>query len=519
MNDKIQKILDDIYTIEPDLKKQEPDIIKIIDALLSAKPDVTWDTNFQNNLKNKILENFQNNNLNKKSLKINFKNMNKLAYGLGGVALLLVLVILPQTLKKGQGPNTNLNNNVPGLNLGLEIAKVGANAFGTLQAASSGDNGAMTASAPQANGVATEEADSTKAAPGRVAAGYGGGGGVSGAGMDATSSIAPYPYYYTNYNYIYAGEEFTQDQSQLDVLKRIKNIDSTISGIDNVDLGIFDLGKLKNGKVQIFTINEDREFGYSVSVDLQEGMISIYENYLKWPQPNYDKQLTMSDWPADEEMINIANDFMQEYGIDTSIYGTPEVDKNWLMAYPADAAGIIRPDYVPYYASLIYPLMIDGKTVYDESGNKFGMTVSINLYHKKVSSVWNIFAQKYQSSGYQMETDVAKILERAQRGGFYPMPLYESDDQAQIQNIDISLGTPELAWVSTWQYENNQSHQLFVPALVFPITDKPDDLGYYWQKNIVVPLATDLLNQNNDYPPIRIMEDTNVDPKNSGYAQ
>lgn len=509
MKEQIQKILADLYVVDPDLKKQEVEIIKVIETLLAAKPDITWDQNFQNNLKNKILLDF---NEDKNYKKINFKHMNKLAYGLGAVALVLVLVILPQTLKKGQGPNNNPLNNVPGLDLGLEIAKVGQNAFGTLQAASSGNNGEM-AAAPQATGmggggqqVALEDSD-VKSAPDRVAAGYGGGG-VTG------SMIAPYPYY-TNYNYVYGGETFTQDQAQLDVLKRVKNIDSTISGIDNVDLGIFDLGKLKNGKVQIFTINEDREFGYSVSVDLQEGMISIYENYLKWPQPNYEKQLSMSDWPADEEMISIANDFMQEYGIDTSIYGTPEVDKNWLMAYPADASGIIRPDYVPYYASLIYPLMIDGKTVYDESGNKFGMTVSINLYHKKVSSVWNIFAQKYQSSGYQMETDVTKILERAQRGGFYPMPLYEGDDASQIQNIDISLGTPTLAWVSTWQYENNQSNQLFVPALVFPITDKPDDLGYYWQKNIVVPLASDLLNQNNDYPPIRIMEDST----DSGYAQ
>jgi len=60
-----------------------------------------------------------------------------------------------------------------------------------------------------------------------------------------------------------------------------------------------------------------------------------------------------------------------------------------------------------------------------------------------------------------------------------------------------------------WKYdETSRSNQiLFIPALVFPIKNLPAE-GYYYQKNIIVPLAKELLDQNEQPPyPVPLMKE------------
>jgi len=42
---------------------------------------------------------------------------------------------------------------------------------------------------------------------------------------------------------------------------------------------------------------------------------------------------------------------------------------------------------------------------------------------------------------------------------------------------------------------------LIIPALIFPITKTPVE-GYYYQKNIIVPLAKELLEENENPVPL-----------------
>ncbi len=93
-NSKIQSILADLYKIEPQFKQNQPQIKKIVEELLLAKPEIQIDQAFVNQLreelaaKTKIEDKFV---FNKLSL-TNFKFMKKLDFAFLGVAAVLLIV-------------------------------------------------------------------------------------------------------------------------------------------------------------------------------------------------------------------------------------------------------------------------------------------------------------------------------------------------------------------------------------------------------------------------------------------
>jgi hypothetical protein len=69
------------------------------------------------------------------------------------------------------------------------------------------------------------------------------------------------------------------------------------------------------------------------------------------------------------------------------------------------------------------------------------------------------------------------------------MPIRQGEERI------IEVGTPTRQYVLYSNFSNNQANFLLVPSLIFPITKTPDDQNYFYQKNIVVPLAKELLDQ------------------------
>jgi hypothetical protein len=155
--------------------------------------------------------------------------------------------------------------------------------------------------------------------------------------------------------------------------------------------------------------------------------------------------------------------------------------------------------------SVIYPFLLDGKQVYDDWGSKQGLQLNVNLEFNKVSSLYNLNTQNYQSSNYKMETDKDKILKLLRNGSIYPYYNYQETD---TKIVEIPVGTPKLQYVRTWQYKNNISDELLVPALVFPILN-PDKTDNPYKTSVVIPLAKDLIDQaqkqDNGGGPIRVM--------------
>jgi hypothetical protein len=363
--------------------------------------------------------------------------------------------------------------------------RLGLDAFGSLTGASSGAR-------PESGGGGMglgAGANALSAAP--VMAPMAGGD----AALAETSAkmIAPGDWTPTVYKHVYKGEALEGLTDRVDVYRRTRGAGGPVSSLLGQDLGLMDLGAAKSASVQSFTIAEDRENGYVINVNPEEGTINIYENYLKWTYPErscadqacFDSfRLKEGDMLSDAEAIRIADAFLAEYGVSKEGYGAPVVRDDWRSMYlrTADKAGFWFPDV----AAVVYPQLVDGKPVYDESGAPYGLNVNVNVRHKRASGLWNLSTRNFQVSSYAAETDAERLIGIAEKGGV-------SGDQWMPEGakvVEVELGTPSVAYSRVWLWNGGVSGELSVPTLVFPVLNAPQE---YWRQNVTVPLAKELL--------------------------
>ncbi|MDP2951237.1 MAG: hypothetical protein Q8N55_02530, partial [bacterium] len=331
------------------------------------------------------------------------------------------------------------------------------------------------------------------------------------AGIGGASGGIAMPYFITNYNYVYTGDNFNVNSDGLVYKRKMDNSLSInlVKAIRGMNLGL-DLNKLSNLKINSLEISEDKQFGYSLYFDLRGNIFSINLNWEKWPtQENYSPN---SQMPTDEEIVAIADKFFEDYGIDISRYGKGQVIQNQggIMYSKAESSvstnsSTVQPDSSmerPYtaYASVVYPLQINGQTVYDQSGQVYGLTVGIDLGYNRVTSAYNINAGNFASSKYEIETDPQELIKIAEKGGLSYGNYYSPEAQ---ENIDVELETPKQGLVMMWRAEEGDSFgtELFVPALIFPVKPTTDQ-SYFYRNNIVVPLVGEMMNNNDGGIPV-----------------
>lgn len=424
--------------------------------------------------------------------------MKNARYVLAALVIILIMVYSLLIWQKRNPDQPTENNNKPNKQsaLSVNIKKVAASAFGSLSYQTLSGDQNMTESNNQRNAMATNA-----------------GGAVDGKMIAPDTMPAYQPTYY---QYIYQGDEFNLSDEELAILKRIKG-ENAKNNFANFNLGLLNLNSFKDAGLNNFNIVQDQKFGYSIYVNLFEGSISLSENWEKWYGTNYaPREFKNTDIPADETIIALTDDFLSEHDIDAKLYGQPEVQKNnYNLILPMDKAETavamdVRENTSTIYpvsnnVSVIYPFLIDGKQVYDDWGSKQGLQLNVNLEFNKVSSLYNLNTQNYQSSNYKMETDKDKILKLLRNGSIYPYYNYQETD-AKI--VEIPVGTPKIQYVRTWQYKNNISDELLVPALVFPILN-PEKTDNPYKTSVVIPLAKDIIdqaqNQDNGGGPIRVM--------------
>ncbi|MFA6106980.1 MAG: hypothetical protein WC745_04925 [Patescibacteria group bacterium] len=346
------------------------------------------------------------------------------------------------------------------------------------------------------------------------------------------------------YKYVYKGEKINLPESRLPVFKRLKGFGKDVNASDilgNFGVDGINLNKFGSAKADNLSLIEQREYGYSLNINFTEGSFSLNQSWNTWPHPEnqckddacYESfRLKESDMLNDGELTAIAGQFLNDYGVSLDGYGQPEIIDDWRAWYNASSEKTNY--YFPDAVSVVYPLIIGGQPVFEEGGAKVGINVSISVREKKVSGVYNLNSQNYQSSLYDIETDQDKILEMAQSsdGGYYyplmmntgtaesrPAPDSETgeivsepeDDEFGLKERvkEIGLNTPVLGLVRMWIYKDNASDELLVPALIFPINDPGAES---WQKNIIVPLVKEIIETrygNDDGGPVRIMNGAN----------
>ncbi|MFH1325936.1 MAG: hypothetical protein ABIH48_00515 [Candidatus Falkowbacteria bacterium] len=494
MNKNTKQILADLYAIDESFREHEPELVKIINKLLVSKPDTKFDKKFAHKLRAEL---FQQKKVEvKQNFIINLTNMfntKQYSYAGAGVAVIVLSIIVWQYSGLG-GNKLAFNQN---------ITKVGDQAFGSL--VNIHDDGASQLGREEAMNLG-------------IGAGGGGGDGIamSESAVADGKMIMPNPYSFS-YKFIYEGDELSINEEEMAVLKRVKekNISSALAqGLKNFDFGDINLNKFSNLSLQSISLAEEKDFGYAVHINPLEGMISINENYTYWQnhrpvcrdQKCYEAQrLKPVDIPADQELINIVAKFLKEKNINIKNYGEPEVRKDWLLNARPGAEM-----YVPDMVSVVYPLIISDKKVYEEGGQVAGMNISVDVHLKRATNM-NYMTQNYESSNYKTEIDTARILKFAEQGGRYSNRYFApTPDSGQAEIKELKIGTPTLSYVKIWQFneDKRENIELLVPAFVFPILEKPEGV-YFWQENIVIPIIKELLDeadkQNNNNDDVRIL--------------
>lgn len=489
----IEQILQDLYTIDPKLKEHEEKLRVIISKLLESKPQVEINPEFVEKLRRQLLAQAT---IQKSGMRSTGRLWKNLSLVFAGTTAAMLLVLGSYYVKNERGATSFVLEDAQNKVFAEQkIENVQRNAFGNLALEPTGGRGG----AGGGGGVGSEAA------------------GSGGMGGDAAKS-AIYPagdFVPTNYKFVYTGGDLPEASTDLPVYKRLKEAVANINAgqlLKQMSLGLLDTSKFTNLKIQNLTVAEDREFGYTINVSLPDGLLYIGENWEKWPHPEQacqdeqcyrSYQLKPAQIPGDEQVIAIANQFLKDRSIKLDNYGQPEVQDYWRRDYElaADKASV----YIPDALSVIYPLKVSGREVIDEGGNKSGLTVNVNIRHNRVSGVQELAIPHYQSSQYDLETSTQRILDAAAKGGF--RSYYYQEPNAKT--VEIELGTPTISYMRYYQYKDGKNEDLLVPAYVFPVLKAPEGQNYF-QKNVVIPLVKEILDQAVQQPPVHILDNPEV---------
>ncbi len=416
------------------------------------------------------------------------------------VLAVLVVIAAPLAYWVVKDPDVNLRSNPADQLLSAEygVKEVDGNSFGNLAlltSAASGRGGDM-----MARELANPSASSAQLTNNIAVAPAPGG---SGGGSDS-KLIAPFVP--EDYRFRYIGEDLGELAVEQPVYRRVKeNVSTGIIDrlISTLSLGLIDLTRFDSTKLQNFALTEDKQYGYSIYVDVAMGMLSLYQNYNQWPQPlaecrdedcYRENMPKLADIPEDSEMIAIANQFIADKNVSLEGFVQPKVVNNWRQHYENsdDQANF----YFPEVIEVIYPIILDGNTVFDEGGSESGMHVSVSIRERRVVGLYDLATKQYEKSNYAGETDSDRIVDLAEAGGFRSY----SDPGVRAEKIvTLDLETPTRQVLRMWKYDGNNSEELYVPALVFPIRNP----GQYWRQNLIVPLVREILDQDQQ-PPVTI---------------
>ncbi len=492
MKPSIQTFLAELYDIDPTLKDHEADLIPLLEQLLRHDPAQTPSQEFVAVLRMRLRERAAT-----LSSPARAARWSKWLYAFGGA--LTAAVVLPLVYVAVNRPG------LPALPAGDRTSSLFAYRV---------EDAAPRAFGPLGGAVAGSS----------VAMGKGGGGG---GGPQATgdAKIALPPFVMTQYEYRYEGTIANLPEKTVDVYKRDPSSAllplSSLAG--RLNIGTLDLNSFAGMNVDSMTFAQDKPYGYQLSVSLREGTVNINAQWDQWPQSQCRtedcwnaQRVTVDQIPGDDALIAIARDFAAAHGIDLSHYGAPVVDKMWKRDY--ERAADKNQAYVPEVQRVIFPLVIDGQTVYDQTGAPMGIGIGVHVREKRVQDVWGIADRTYLKSAYEAVTDPKTVTDYLAAMNPAPVGLPHG---ATITKATVVLGEPTVSFTVYYRSDaKGRGEELLIPSLVFPVKEVHGSDQPFYMPNVVVPLAKELLDQQLPGPPMPLERGPAVDgpPVSTGAA-
>lgn len=515
---ELDKILAELYQFEPGLRDFEIELKSLIGQMSDLRPDTHFTPDLAAQIKIKLMQRLSENSPSNKIFTFNIMNKKILmaASAVFGVAVIVLLINLAMPLSPDNSTGKTLSQSLkdsisssPVEKSDGGVIRLAAKAFGSLSAESQGsispaisdgkvvieNSREVTMSDSAASDLAIYAPSITAVAPTQVL-------GLGGGGVNAsTKMIAPW----YNFKYVYRGENLSLGGGEADVYRRIygdasgnRELATLLSGFSFSGISLTAFSNLTASNL---SLQENKDKGLALNFDFINDTVNIYENWQRWQLPERDAcgnddacwqrfRLKISDVPADADLIAQANKFLADHKINLEHYGVPSVDNSWRDNYNITEDKVNF--YIPEYASVVYPLLVDGSPVRDQSGNLAGMRVNINLLQKAVSGVNNLIPYRYEVSTYPLADDSAEIIRYAENGG-WNHNYYGGTETTK----EIGLDTPTKSYIQLNRYTNGHNEELLVPALVFPVI-LPADTFYYGPASIIVPLPKELLSEQTD---------------------
>ncbi len=333
----------------------------------------------------------------------------------------------------------------------------------------------------------TQETPDTSSATEKVS-GLGSGGAAEPTQEDSLSATYPvidelsYNQDVVAYDYVYSGALPDLNAIDTRVFRRVNALElpeSINKAFSQLKLGILPLSAFKNLYLSSFTVTQDDQNGFVVSVDPMNNVLSISRNNGYWETLDYSRVLKENDLPSDESLIKLANDFLTTFQIDRSAFGEPSIDRSWIDPMV----------WVPDSLAVQYPLIVDGREVYGLWGQPSGMSITVNVRSGLVDSFFAPGPSTLETSDYEIVTDAQAILDVVKRGGLWE---YQPEDAKKV--YISTLGEPDLILAEHFLYAemNGTGKTLYVPALRFPIVSR-DEEAPYKKDWVVVPLVKEIL--------------------------
>lgn len=497
----IDRIFQELADMIPEMKEDPEEWKQFIREFVSHRPNAHMSLQFKEELRSQI----------EKKIKIEqqeayieseeesdvFLTMKRVLFPfLGGAALtaLLLATFLPgqnSSLQRTQNTfddqNEQMTDSKDGATSPVRIMALNdSNAFGTLKID------------PNTN----------------VARPQSGGGGDMLEIMDADMRIMPFPQERINYEYEYTGEDIAALEENTTVYQRQRGANEfsvPSNMLQQWDMNAVDLTKLLPAKAQQISLRQtEGELPYIISLDFSGNSISFMRDYEVWNKKFCGSNgldcttdpLLPEDAPSDAELVRIARDFLDEYGISLTQTGTPYVDKYWeYETFLADQQRV--PEFVPDILGVVFPFEIDGEEVQQQWQNSaVGIRVDVNLRQRLVSNA-HVPVMSLTSSEYETRT-AEEILSLAEQGGREGV-VYVNPERT----VRLELGTPRRELLQIWNYTGTWADEVYMEMLVFPVTNLDQEGGdrFYIPREVIVPLAKDTaINTAPEVPAVERLE-------------
>jgi hypothetical protein len=471
MSSIVNTLLEELYALEPSLRTKETAVRGLLEAMIASEPHIEIDETFRAELRAKIMQEVRDN-----------RKPSWNWWPMMSVACFCLVVGVWFSLGRDVVNPTPLNPTP--LVFENTIQNVENNAFDIVntswpkpvtrpQSGGGGGGGSMPAMA-ETTRLGNSEAISSK--------------------MMAPDTMIYPPIDFPVYTYSYKGD-IQLPETSLPVYKK-SNVslgsDEASRLLWNLSLRGVNMSAFENLGITNLTLTEDTAYGYMVNLDFASGNISMYQNYQKWPQPVCDNTgcttlppLTEADIPSDESIVAVAEAFIAKYGIDKSVYGTPKIDNSWKIWY-ARSAEMGSEQMVPEVYTITYPILMDGKPVYQEGGMYRGLTLNYDVRSKRISNMYGIEKTKLEKSNYDTIQDTKLINDMIKSGGRYITT--EGGIPPERKVVDVELSEPSMGYVHLFgEWKNGTSQEYFVPAYIFAVENPPKE-GFS-QNTIIVPLV------------------------------